>query len=69
VHAVVEAADPHDPPSEADLKTFCRSRIAAYKVPKSVEIVGRLPRTEAGKLNRASLLAERSAADTGTGRP
>ena len=62
VHAVVEAVDPHRPPSPDDLKDFCRSRLAPYKVPKSFEIVDRLPRNEAGKLNRAALVAERSRA-------
>jgi bile acid-coenzyme A ligase len=62
VHAVVEPADPRHPPTEDELRAFCRSRIAAYKVPKTVEIVERLPRSDAGKLNRASLQAERSTA-------
>ena len=43
----------------------CRDRIAAYKVPKSVEVVERLPRSDAGKLNRASLAAARKEAAEG----
>jgi bile acid-coenzyme A ligase len=59
VHAVVEPVDLRHPPSAGDLRAFCRGRIAGYKVPKSFEIVERLPRTDAGKLNRTVLAAER----------
>lgn len=55
VHAVVEAVagatlDP------ADLDAHCRARIAAYKVPRSYEIVDALPRNEAGKVRRSALI-------------
>ena len=36
--------------TEADVLTFTRSRIAAYKCPKSVEFVETLPRNPSGKL-------------------
>ncbi|HEY6006223.1 MAG TPA: AMP-binding protein [Anaeromyxobacter sp.] len=44
-------------PSEADLKAFCRSRMAAYRVPVRFTCVESLPRNEAGKLLRARLAA------------
>ena len=35
-----------------------RSRLAAYKVPKAYELVERMPRSEAGKVNRSNLAAD-----------
>jgi bile acid-coenzyme A ligase len=55
VHAIVQVADPEHPPTTEELREFCRARLAAYKIPKTVEIVDRVPRTEAGKLNRTDL--------------
>ena len=43
--------------SEADLLAFTRSRIAAFKVPKSVDFVDELPRNAAGKVLKRSLRA------------
>lgn len=61
VHAIVEPTDPDRPPSAQEIRQHCRDRLAAYKVPKSVEIVDTLPRSEAGKLNRSALIADREA--------
>jgi bile acid-coenzyme A ligase len=55
VHAILEVVDPADPPTDAELRAFCKDRLASYKVPKTFEIVDRVPRTEAGKLNRTDL--------------
>jgi O-succinylbenzoic acid--CoA ligase len=38
--------------AEADLRSFCASRLAAFKVPKSIEFASALPRTTSGKLER-----------------
>jgi O-succinylbenzoic acid--CoA ligase len=38
-----------------ELRAFCAERLAGYKVPKTVELVERLPRTESGKLLRREL--------------
>ena len=45
---------------EADLKAnellhFCKERLSAYKVPKSVEFRSSLPHTEVGKVNKVKL--------------
>src|SRR5699024_9670786 len=41
---------------DADAVTsFCRERLARYKVPKHVSIVGSLPRTPAGKVEKHKL--------------
>ena len=38
-----------------ELISFCKERLAAYKVPKSIEIVSSLPHTEIGKVNKAQV--------------
>jgi acyl-CoA synthetase (AMP-forming)/AMP-acid ligase II len=38
-----------------ELMQFCKAQLAAYKVPKSVDIVTALPHTEIGKVNKAKL--------------
>jgi O-succinylbenzoic acid--CoA ligase len=38
--------------AEADLRDFCASRLAGFKVPKAIEFVPELPRTASGKLLR-----------------
>jgi len=57
VHAIVQPADPSLEP--ASVIAFAKERLAPYKVPKSVEFVESIPRTEATKFNRAALVAER----------
>ncbi len=47
------------PPSFDDVVAFAKSRLAAYKVPKTVEIVDTIPRSAATKVNRGALVAER----------
>lgn len=41
----------------ATVRAWCRRHLAHYKVPRSLVLVERLPRTERGKLDRAALLA------------
>ena len=55
VHAIVQPADLSHSPSTEELRAFCRERLAAYKVPKTFEIVAQIPRSEAGKLNRNAI--------------
>jgi long-chain acyl-CoA synthetase len=45
------AVEPHE------LVEFCRSRMAAYKYPREVEIVETIPKTVTGKILRRSLRA------------
>lgn len=54
VHAVVVPADRRGVDAEG-LVEFCRAELADYKVPKSIEIVDRLPRTASGKIVRRDL--------------
>jgi len=37
------------------IKMHCRNRLASYKIPKSVEFLGALPRTRSGKVRRHEL--------------
>jgi O-succinylbenzoic acid--CoA ligase len=41
--------------SEAELREFCRERLAAFKVPKAIAFVDELPRNAQGKLLRREL--------------
>jgi len=59
VHAVVEARDPARPPTTESVVAFAKSRLAPYKVPKTVEVVDRIPRSEATKVSRAALVRAR----------
>lgn len=48
--------------SEADLRTFCRARLAPYKVPSQVEFRQDLPKTMVGKVLRRALRDEHARA-------
>jgi bile acid-coenzyme A ligase len=63
VHAIVEPSDVEAPPTSADVIAYAKSRLAAYKVPKTVEFVDVIPRSEATKVSRSALIAEREPAD------
>ncbi len=54
VVAVVVAVNGTMPDPE-ELRSWCSSRLAAFKVPKRIELVDQLPRTGSGKLQRAAL--------------
>ena len=41
--------------SDEELKVFCRQRLAPYKVPSQIELVGELPKTQVGKVLRRAL--------------
>lgn len=68
VHAVVQPALSSGSAGESgkpaalsieELDEHCRRLLVGFKRPKSFELVESLPRTDAGKLNRSSLVAER----------
>jgi fatty-acyl-CoA synthase/long-chain acyl-CoA synthetase len=56
VHAVVVAA-PGAGLSEAEVMEFARTRLAGYKIPRSVSFAAELPRTGSGKLLKRQLRA------------
>ncbi|MGO2664737.1 AMP-binding enzyme, partial [Mycetocola reblochoni] len=41
----------------AALRDFCRTRLAAYKVPRRIEVVDELPRSLIGKVLRREVRA------------
>jgi fatty-acyl-CoA synthase len=53
--AVVEIADLAHPPSEEEIVTWCKERLASYKKPSSVDVVEQLPRNAAGKVLKTVL--------------
>ena len=58
VHAIVQPG-PANPPWTSTSRRFAKARLAPYKAPKTVEFVHSLPRSDAMKLSRAALVAER----------
>ena len=46
-----------EPANDRQLRDHCRERLAAYKVPKTIRIVTRIPRTATGKLQRRRMAA------------
>jgi malonyl-CoA/methylmalonyl-CoA synthetase len=62
VVAVVAVAPGPAAPGEDAIRSFARTRLAPYKVPKRVHIVGALPRNAMGKIEKARLREQLSAA-------
>jgi bile acid-coenzyme A ligase len=60
VHAVVLRAGAGISLDEGEVIGYAKSRLAPYKVPKSVEFVERIPRSQAGKVNRGAMVLERT---------
>jgi bile acid-coenzyme A ligase len=59
VHAVVQPVDPARPPTEQQVIDYAKSRLARYKVPKTVEFVVEIPRTAATKVSRSAMIEVR----------
>jgi len=57
VKALVVPRDPADPPGAESLIAFCRDRLAAYKCPRTVELVSDIGRNALGKVNKRALRA------------
>ncbi len=58
---------PGEHPTEKEIIDFCKSRLAAYKVPKVVEFRGSLPKTNVGKILRKDLRREELARSRNSG--
>jgi bile acid-coenzyme A ligase len=59
VHAIIQPADPSDPPTFDEIRAYAKARLHPYKVPKTIEIVDAIPRSAATKVNRGALVEER----------
>jgi acyl-CoA synthetase (AMP-forming)/AMP-acid ligase II len=51
----VLVSKPGEPIVEDELKAFCRSRLAGYKVPRRIIILDALPRNAFGKVDKPEL--------------
>ena len=56
---IVEPKDKAAPPSEADVIAYAKSKLAGYKVPKTVEFVEEIPRSAATKDSRGAMVEAR----------
>ena len=63
--AVVAATDPEDPPNASEIIDWCRGRLASYKKPTKVVVVGALPRNASGKVLKIRLREEHRAEGSG----
>jgi long-chain acyl-CoA synthetase len=52
---VVLEGDARGKVSEADINEYCRDKLAHYKIPKIIEFVGEIPKTDVGKVSRREL--------------
>jgi len=59
---VVLHADARGKVNEEEIKSYCRERLAEYKVPQQIEFRGELPRTDVGKVSRRELRDDHTAA-------
>ncbi|WP_223166740.1 long-chain-fatty-acid--CoA ligase [Nonomuraea sp. SYSU D8015] len=53
--AVVVPAHAADSPTTEEIRQWCRTRLAAYKVPRRVAVVAELPRNASGKIRKHEL--------------
>jgi bile acid-coenzyme A ligase len=56
---VIQLADSATPLTERDVIGYAKTRLAAYKVPKTVEFVDQIPRTAATKVSRSAMIEAR----------
>jgi long-chain acyl-CoA synthetase len=55
---VVLESDARGSLSEADITEFCKDKLTPYKIPKIIEFVGEIPKTDIGKVSRRDLREE-----------
>jgi bile acid-coenzyme A ligase len=59
VHALIQPTDSVNPVTPEEIVAFAKTRLSSYKVPKTVELVDKIPRNEATKVNRTALVEAR----------
>jgi bile acid-coenzyme A ligase len=52
LHALIVPCDPADPPDIASLREHCQGLLSPHKIPMTADVVGALPRSHAGKVER-----------------
>ena len=55
---IVLESDAHGMLTEAQITQYCHEKLAHYKVPRIIEFVGEIPRTDIGKVSRRELREE-----------
>jgi long-chain acyl-CoA synthetase len=55
---VVLESDARGQLSEEDIINYCKGKLAPYKIPKIIEFVGEIPRTDIGKVSRRDIREE-----------
>ena len=55
---IVLESDARGKISEADIREYCKEKLAHYKIPKIVEFVGEIPKTDIGKVSRREIREE-----------
>ncbi|MBL7549215.1 AMP-binding protein [Frankia sp. AgB1.9] len=55
--AVIEPADPADPPTLDEILAWTKDRLASYKKPTAIQLVDLLPRNASGKIRKVDLRA------------
>jgi long-chain acyl-CoA synthetase len=55
---VVLESDARGSLSEGDITEFCKDKLTPYKIPKIIEFVGEIPKTDIGKVSRRDLREE-----------
>ncbi|MBU4564032.1 MAG: AMP-binding protein [Proteobacteria bacterium] len=52
---IVLEGDARGKTSEADITEFCKDKLAHYKIPRTIEFVGEIPKTDIGKVSRREI--------------
>ncbi len=55
---IVLESDSRGKTSEADIVEYCRDKLSHYKIPRIVEFVGEIPKTDIGKVSRREIREE-----------
>lgn len=58
---IVLESDARGKISEAEIRKYCEDKLAHYKIPKIVEFVGEIPKTDIGKVSRREIRAHEEA--------
>jgi len=53
--AIVLESDARGKLSEMDIMTYCKDKLAHYKIPKIIDFVGEIPKTDIGKVSRREI--------------
>lgn len=55
---IVLESDAHGMLTEAQINQYCQDKLAHYKIPRIIEFVGEIPRTDIGKVSRREIREE-----------